>query len=430
MKKIINLIAFIGLTLFYNRTTYCQHAFDYTLYKPIPLQTYTPPKDKSIKENSLVVYNMVMQKFDTIQNPALNNYQIKINPKSRHNQNNEDFKKGKNPENSFSNLQPADQLAEFPNFPISPVVKLFLTFYNPVTKQNSFATCSGVMIHPGFILTAAHCVKSKFDSSYVIDCKVVPAYNLGKLPFGLTTTTNWYAFSQWTANGNLDYDIALMKLSNSKGNETGWFDLAHNSDSSFFTSSANEFHSYGYPSTDPLGNPAFEEGERMYYMTGFFDFWESSKSLCHNNIAYPGTSGSGFYNKDSTGKRSVYGVLSHGTLFPPYSTCHCVMDSMMFNYFKSIIPNANGIESNSLSKQILIYPNPSDGVFNIDFSDVSGNKIEINVINILGLQIMHKIIKPLSSNFSIDLTDLPNGPYYVQITIDGRTETGRIYKME
>lgn len=64
-------------------------------------------------------------------------------------------------------------------------------------------------------------------------CTVIPAYNLGKRPFGLTTTTQWYAFSQWTTNGNLDYDIAIMRLAQPIGNTTGWINLSYQSDTSF-----------------------------------------------------------------------------------------------------------------------------------------------------------------------------------------------------
>lgn len=407
---------------------FSQQDLNTDLYKPLPLQHFTPPKDTSYKDNKLVIFNMLEKRFDTVQTGNNIHKLIKKFGYSDNDQHNPTANTSNEPDFTFSNILPADQLAEFPNYPISPVVKLFLTFFNPSNNQTRFATCSGILIHPGFILTGGHCVKSKFDSSYAVSCTVVPAYNLGSRPFGLTTTTNWYSFTQWTMNGNLDYDMAIMSLANPIGNNTGWLDWGYHPDDSFFTSSSNVFYSFGYPGYDPIGNPVFEEGERMYYMSGNMDFHQSKNTMCHNNIGYQGQSGSGLYYKDSSNNRTVYGVLSHGNLFPPYFTCHCRMDSSMFNHFSSIIPNISKVQTNHFTRQIPVYPNPSGGVFNIDLSEFPDKEIKIQVLDFLGRKIELESPNRSNSIVTIDLTSYPKGTYFIQASIEGKLVNGRIFK--
>lgn len=412
-------------------SVYGQPIFNTTMYEPVPLPAYALPRDSSMKENSLVRYNMDEQKFDTIRSwrDTHSPHPSSPSPLYRH----EKTKPVGDLFSSFefSNLQPADQLPEFPDYPSSAIVKLFLTFFNPVNQQNSFGTCSGIMIHPEYILTGGHCVKSLFDSSYVISCTVVPAYNLGSLPFGTTTTTDWYAFSQWTMNGNLDYDIAIMHLADPIGNETGWMDLAYTPDDSFFTADTNVFFSFGYPGYDAYGNPAFEEGERMYYMTGHMDYFSAVNTVCHYNIGYQGQSGSGFFHQDSTGRRNVYGVLSHGSgIATPAFTCHCRMDSAMFNHFNSIVPVVSDLETVSHPKEILIYPNPSNGLFTLDFSQISHSDITLKVFDVWGRQISIVPFDQASTMARINLTAFPAGTYIIQATLDGNTAIGRLCKIE
>lgn len=429
MIKIISLCACLGISVI-QLSVRGQSTFNRDLYTPMPLQPFSPPKDTAYKENTLVIFDMLERKFDT---GKIEHHHKNLNPDfsfESHEQANQFIKNRETLGFGFTDVKPADQIAGFPNYPMSAVVKLFLTFFNPDNNQYSFATCSGMIIEPGFIITGAHCVKSKFDASYAVECTVIPAYNLGTRPFGLTTTTNWYALSQWTENGNLEYDMAIMRLANPIGNTTGTVDWGFNPDTSFYTKATNVFYSFGYPGYDPLGLPVFEEGERMYYMQGFMDFWQASNTMCHRNIGYSGQSGSGLFYQDSFNNRQVHGVLSHGNLFPPYFTCHCRMDSILFNYFNSIISPVNTDEPVTLNNQIALYPNPTYGVFYADFKSLTNQEVSYQIFDGLGRQIKQEYINTGSSNDMIDLTDFPDGIYYLKANHEGNSRYGRIYKME
>lgn len=106
------------------------------------------------------------------------------------------------------------------------------------------------------------------------------------------------------------------------------------------------------------------------------------------------------------------------------------MDSIMFNHFNNIIPIITETEPKSYIKQILIYPNPSNGVFNIDFSELHYNEINLQVFDSFGQQIIKESIKQFNSIATIDLTSFPSGTYLIKAVIDGESVNGRICKTE
>ncbi|MHB8259084.1 MAG: NHL domain-containing protein [Bacteroidia bacterium] len=77
------------------------------------------------------------------------------------------------------------------------------------------------------------------------------------------------------------------------------------------------------------------------------------------------------------------------------------------------------------SEQLIVYPNPSNGVFNLTISEFDNLKmytIEIN--DLLGNATHHQILK--SSNSQIDVSNLSEGVYFVTVTTDKATSTKKI----
>ena len=85
--------------------------------------------------------------------------------------------------------------------------------------------------------------------------------------------------------------------------------------------------------------------------------------------------------------------------------------------------SANSFEAN----QVAIYPNPSNGIFNIGFGNLSPNKIE--VYDISGKLILQKNSLEVTNNqTNIDLSNTSTGVYFVKISTDNNTITKRIIK--
>jgi hypothetical protein len=89
----------------------------------------------------------------------------------------------------------------------------------------------------------------------------------------------------------------------------------------------------------------------------------------------------------------------------------------------------NGVLSASSfeANQVAIYPNPSNGIFNIGFGNLSPNKIE--VYDISGKLILQKNSLEVTNNqTNIDLSYTSTGVYFVKISTENNTITKRIVK--
>jgi hypothetical protein len=88
---------------------------------------------------------------------------------------------------------------------------------------------------------------------------------------------------------------------------------------------------------------------------------------------------------------------------------------------------ANCAQVSSISRptqqfSMVMYPNPSRGQVTIDFGKDGSNNALITIYDILGNQIRQLDAKMYNSIYSLDLTDLVNGVYFVKVsTNDGES---------
>ena len=93
-------------------------------------------------------------------------------------------------------------------------------------------------------------------------------------------------------------------------------------------------------------------------------------------------------------------------------------------YFKSVVldwaPLATGVEGTLESKELNVYPNPSDGLLKINFKSPE-KEVLINVINEAGRVVYTERIKDLQQGIhTLDLTRLAKGNYYCTMHFPGR----------
>jgi len=80
---------------------------------------------------------------------------------------------------------------------------------------------------------------------------------------------------------------------------------------------------------------------------------------------------------------------------------------------------ALGIDENTFnSKNVLVYPNPNNGAFNVEFNSFNDSDINIGVFDILGREILNNNFRHNTIHFnqSIDLTNVKPGTYLMTIS--------------
>ena len=76
---------------------------------------------------------------------------------------------------------------------------------------------------------------------------------------------------------------------------------------------------------------------------------------------------------------------------------------------------------------VLVYPNPSSDVFNIDLTNVDQKFTEIFIFNIIGEKVFSKRILPNEIN-TINLSHLANGYYFAKLFSENGNTTIKLIK--
>ncbi len=91
------------------------------------------------------------------------------------------------------------------------------------------------------------------------------------------------------------------------------------------------------------------------------------------------------------------------------------------------IMNSTGMQQSNLASMINLFPNPSTGVFNLNIALEAQKDINVKIVNTLGQTVQQ--FAEVNSNggmFVLDLSDQPNGVYFVEVTAGGETSVQRI----
>jgi len=88
----------------------------------------------------------------------------------------------------------------------------------------------------------------------------------------------------------------------------------------------------------------------------------------------------------------------------------------------------NGITALGNQGVIKYYPNPTDGLLNIELLEMAGANLDIHVTNISGQILKKRVLTKLSNNSTItlDLSDLAKGIYFLQFSNNEKSVTQRI----
>jgi tryptase len=202
-------------------------------------------------------------------------------------------------------------------------VGIYLDFVQGPGKSLT-QVCTGTLIGPHTVLTAAHCVEDKISSDpkrfrISFGTKIIKS-DIDMITLPIRAVSAVRIHPQWQGANITDpkaafYDIALLRF---EGNIPEGFNIVPFAAATFAADTATELTVAGYGLVN--GNPRTEAQELMKMKVNVTD-WKYSDTHFFINAnsngqrVCNGDSGGPAYVQDSTGHLSVVGVTSFGNLF-------------------------------------------------------------------------------------------------------------------
>jgi hypothetical protein len=80
-----------------------------------------------------------------------------------------------------------------------------------------------------------------------------------------------------------------------------------------------------------------------------------------------------------------------------------------------------GVEENVADQRLRVFPNPTEGLLNVQFDAPQSGKAQIEVFNVLGERVFEatRATAAGTQREVIDMSTLTGGIYFVNITADG-----------
>jgi opacity protein-like surface antigen len=121
---------------------------------------------------------------------------------------------------------------------------------------------------------------------------------------------------------------------------------------------------------------------------------------------------------ESSVSNSTY-VLGYATDGYQFDTDSILPSSIFLSKYSQSLVGVSTIDNNA---NLIAYPNPSDGLFSLDFRH--NDKVGIVIKNIMGEEVLNKYIEGV--NIQLDLKDQPGGIYFLEITSGENKSTVKI----
>ncbi|MEW9872514.1 serine protease [Arthrobacter sp. HS15c] len=130
--------------------------------------------------------------------------------------------------------------------PVDHIGKVFFTL------AGTNYVCSGnavVSANKSTVATAGHCL-NEGPGAFATNFIFVPKYENGAAPYGQWTAKALYAPTQWSSNGNMQYDTGFAVMNTLNGKYLS--DVVNESGVEFNAARGLTYKSYGYPAASPF----------------------------------------------------------------------------------------------------------------------------------------------------------------------------------
>jgi Peptide-N-glycosidase F, C terminal/Secretion system C-terminal sorting domain len=164
----------------------------------------------------------------------------------------------------------------------------------------------------------------------------------------------------------------------------------------------NVLYSHGpYASNNTLYKDTFYLSDGCYSFTMYDSFGDGM--CCYN--------GNGLF-------RLVRGLTGNSN----------IVNTGDFGAFKTVnftIQLPNGVKADETQNKFTVFPNPSQGLFSINFNSLTTKQFNVDVFDVYGNKVFDENVANSATNvFQINLSDQPNGMYLIRL----RTDKGSVSK--
>lgn len=195
-----------------------------------------------------------------------------------------------------------------------------------------------------------------------------------------------------------------------------------------------------------VSNPVLTFQVAYTYWTVPYQFSDTLKVYVSTNC---GATWTEVYNKYGANLQTAPPVSSQTNAFVPSSTQWRLETISLLPYqsatslmvkFRNItdyednlylddinIMNSLGMEHSNLASLVNLFPNPSTGVFNMNIALESQKDLTVKVVNTLGQNVQQfSALNTYGGMYTIDMSEQPNGVYFVEVTAGTETTVQRI----